>query len=581
MGVEGTSSINLQSFFRARLRLVLVALSLAAATAGGLTAVFAGENERAVVYRILLTSNRDGQARAYTVGADGSRLTPLLPHGRALDPVAVSHDGGTIAYQGSDGSMSGPIYVSRSDGSGLRRLVQDGGYGATPALSPDGSMLALRKGCTCSSDGIWIIGTDGHGLRRLASGVVGKADWSPDGKTLVFVRGQAHAAVVVRPLNGRERVVVRDNGAGGEEPTWSPDGRWIAYLSDHEADYENDRDHGSGLWVVQSNGTHLHRLYRTMGDGGWSAWAPDSRRLAFTILDASGDKLDVAVAGVEGGGMKPLRLSVGPRTRTGLERLTWSPDGRRIILVGHSGDDTDQIWSVGSNGSGLRALTGAGTNILAGLTRLAPVLSTVPSLPPSERVLGSDTIATRTPIVGLSADGSRVAFIAGPRATDCFHVGVWTPAAKSIVRIAPRVAAPCAEYDEGDMYDLDLAGSRVTWTEVLGCGNYCDIARESATLSQRRPVRLHVQYGAFLSPELELSPRPPRGLTDVHDGIGVLRTKHTVKLVRLADHRTLVLRRGTHFADLEADGLYYSYTAGDGGGRVAFMSRAEILRQLG
>jgi hypothetical protein len=53
-------------------------------------------------------------------------------------------------------------------------------------------------------------------------------------------------------------------------------------------------------------------------------------------------------------------------------------------------------------------------------------------------------------------------------------------------------------------------------------------------------------------------------------------------LLRLDDGRSYTLAPGGEpaLADLEGPGLYYSYATGDGGGRVAFLPRAQVLRRL-
>jgi len=71
-------------------------------------------------------------------------------------------------------------------------------------------------------------------------------------------------------------------------------------------------------------------------------------------------------------------------------------------------------------------------------------------------------------------------------------------------------------------------------------------------------------------------------LADVDGGIAVLRSTDTVRLLRLDDGRSLTLAAGGEpaLADLEPPGLYYSYATSDGGGRVVFVPRAEIVRQF-
>jgi hypothetical protein len=83
---------------------------------------------------------------------------------------------------------------------------------------------------------------------------------------------------------------------------------------------------------------------------------------------------------------------------------------------------------------------------------------------------------------------------------------------------------------------------------------------------------------------LQLSRPLPSGfrLADVDGGIAVLLSTDSVMLLRLADGRSMTLHRGQEptLADLEPPGLYYSYATGDGGGRVVFVPRADLLGQL-
>src|SRR6266540_5462047 len=120
------------------------ALPLAAVAVSGLSASAAGNAVVAAGYRIVVQNDRDGESRTYSVRQDGSRLAPLFPRGRALEPLAVSRDGSTIAYR-KGLSASTPIYASRADGTHLRRLVRDSGYGAQAALSRNGRRLAFTK----------------------------------------------------------------------------------------------------------------------------------------------------------------------------------------------------------------------------------------------------------------------------------------------------------------------------------------------------------------------------------------------------------------------------------------------------
>jgi len=268
-------------------------------------------------------------------------------------------------------------------------------------------------------------------------------------------------------------VLVRDVGIG--PASWSPDGRWIAYEIEYRGTTRND------LYLVHPNGQGRHRVAR--GSVGGFAWSPDGKRLAF------GGCGGVCVMGIDGQGLRRLQLH-------GVSSIfpTWSPDGRLFLALASS-----VVWVVRVDGHGLRrvktlAWRGLGAYSLIGWTRLAPVLPPAAPLLPSEHVLDAETVATRRPVAGLSADGPRVAFVAESTAADCDHVVVWTPAAQALDRF--RRPAPCGpEIAAGHIYDVELAGSRSAWADVQGCGNYCDVSLKSATLAEPLPLLVNSENG--------------------------------------------------------------------------------------
>jgi Tol biopolymer transport system component len=500
-----------------RLLGVIFALLLASVALGGISASAPPARAGANNYWILLTSNRDGSERTYSVDADSSRLSPLLPSSPRLTLAAVSHDGGAIAYTGSRSS----IYISRADGTGLRLLARSST--GTAAFSPDDRLIAFTK-----KDGIWIVGTNGRGLRRLTKGHGGEAlGWSPNGKAIVYAtqkRENGPITIAAQPLRGRLRLLVR-TGPNEEamaspyeyEPTWSPDGRWIAYVNQEDNEREN------GLTLVRPNGKGRHRVVIFEGgcpcDIDWWAWSPDGRWIAYedgaeldyiqpsarwhkiaahvagpvawshdgrtmaipVYYNVAGNKdvvgADVAVAGADGRGLRRLQLGLDH-----VSNLTWSPDSRSIAFAGDG-----QIWVVGSDGMGVRRLTNEGENDVVGWTRLAPVLPPAPPLPATEHVIGTNTIATDKPVAALSADGPNVAFVPQATKTDCFHVAVWTPGDDSTRRLG-RLRAPCR--GEGpQISEFALAGSSAAWVfaDDYGC-DPCSYLLESATLAEPSPL---------------------------------------------------------------------------------------------
>jgi WD40-like Beta Propeller Repeat len=600
-------------------------------------------------YRIVLASDLDRDPRGYTIEPDGSLLTPLVSKDRRLTPFGVSRDGRTIAYSRS---RVPAIYVSRGNGTGLRFVVKTTHWAA--GISPDGRMVAYAP----YSGPIAVIGTNGRGRRILSRIGADSIEWSPDGKSLAYTARRGNRTwVVVHPLHGRPRILARN--AGG--PKWSPDGRRIAV------------DSRTGLRLLRPDG----RGGRRLGLRGELSWSPDGRRLAV------GRGRVVSVVRSDGRVSRRIRLRGLQEIRT----LLWAPDGRNLLVELYP---PNQIFIVGADGKGLRRVTRLGNSSLVGWTRVQSARPPLPALFPTERLAGSRSVSTRTPIATLSADGGRVAFAAMTTAADCGHVAVWTPTTRELAR--PARPAPCREWPpRRSVVDVELAGDRVAWVTERNCPNSCDSTLDSRRLAERRFDRLVISgsdgypnvhgdgnllvftdgsrlvrigsgsepcqeeragpaeicttlrrgdhsgpvdtvsgtlitiredRGAAVLDErgavvrlFQFAPgdltgakvdggdlvvarnggievydvatgaaevrRPlPNGLSleDVDGGLAVLVGGKTIMLVRLDDGRTRTFTpgRGPILANLEPEGLYYSYRTPDGSGRLSFLTRSEV-----
>ncbi len=139
------------------------------------------------------------------------------------------------------------------------------------------------------------------------------ATLSPSGsRVVVEARGELFS---VPAKNGPTRNLTRTSGIREMSPTWSPDGLWIAYLSDATGEYE--------VYVRDQMGTEPARQL-TRDGSVWRfppTWSPDSLRLAFGdrdrrlwILEVSSGKLTEVDRGERGD----------------LDTYVWSPDSRRL-----------------------------------------------------------------------------------------------------------------------------------------------------------------------------------------------------------------------------------------------------------
>jgi TolB protein len=159
--------------------------------------------------------------------------------------------------------------------------------------------------------------------------------------------------IVIRSAAGRPLRRVDDFAI---DPTWSPDGRLIAYLicgcRDPGLDYEETC---ADLWVIRPNGTGRRRLAAVdvdlmLGTRRY-AWAPDGRRLVYTNVADT-----LLIVTVSKGAKRTLRRTRSVRTSD----PTWSADGSKIAFSRERSAESWDLYSAAPDGSGLHRLVRGG-----------------------------------------------------------------------------------------------------------------------------------------------------------------------------------------------------------------------------
>jgi dipeptidyl aminopeptidase/acylaminoacyl peptidase len=277
--------------------------------------------------------------KLYVVNADGSGWRLLTR--KAWQELAWSPDGREIAFAGLR-IPGGEIRVVRADGHGARTLIRSSTEAFFfPSWSPDGRTIAFGKLLRDGHSEVHLINADGSGHRVLTRDGQDPV-WLPGGRQIAFTRipagtGRFFESYVINADGSGERNLTREWGIDNG-PSWSPDGRKIAFGS--------SRDGNPEIYVMNANGTGARRLTRNPAADNDSWWSPDGRRIAF--VRESGGSSAIYVMNADGSGQRRL---------TGNGRHPhWSPDGRMIAFARRLSANWE-IYVMDADGSRQRNLT--------------------------------------------------------------------------------------------------------------------------------------------------------------------------------------------------------------------------------
>jgi dipeptidyl aminopeptidase/acylaminoacyl peptidase len=215
---------------------------------------------------------------------------------------------------------------------------------SSPELSPDGKWVAysvstpdmdLNRGVS----NIWIIPTaGGDPIQVTQGGHDNSPSWSPDGKTLAFLSSRdGNSQVYLLSMDGGEAKKLTQLSGGADLFKWSPDGKTIAFTSAVYLDCKDDacnakRDEEKDKSKVKAR-IYDHLLYRH-----WDHWSDGKRSHLFVVpVDANSAARDLTPT---------ADYDIPPDERGGPSDINFSPDSKELCFTAV----TDKVEATSTNG---------------------------------------------------------------------------------------------------------------------------------------------------------------------------------------------------------------------------------------
>ncbi|HEX9076431.1 MAG TPA: LpqB family beta-propeller domain-containing protein, partial [Anaerolineae bacterium] len=300
----------------------------------------------------------DGRVVAYTARAGHHAQIYCLPVEGAAWPcrLTATLDDCTEPQWSPDGARivfvrGHALWVMNADGTEARPLTDHPAGNGSPRWSPDGARIAFisrRRGW----DHIWTIAPDGSGLAPVTRGACDAVDpvWSPDSQWIAYgslSEADQTRGVYVVPAGGGDAELISPPGAWSGAPSFSPDGKTLAYLSDADGwfhVYVYDRASRTPRQLThgecEDGGPHFYEI----DPQGGPIFSPDGKQVAF-IRHREG-KFDLWVAQAATGEARRVSQGDGEYRIAG-----WLPDARRIAVTFENPATAGDLWVLSTDGA--------------------------------------------------------------------------------------------------------------------------------------------------------------------------------------------------------------------------------------
>ncbi|HYG62615.1 MAG TPA: protein kinase [Thermoanaerobaculia bacterium] len=286
----------------------------------------------------IVYATRDGRSNLERAPLTDGRAGPLEPVTRGTRTVrsaAVSPDGQWLAFDTS--APQEDLFVVRADGSGQRQLTDDVFKDRSPSWSPRGDRILFYSNRSGRYEA-WTIRPDGSGLEQLTR-TTGRSltnpSWSPDGRWLACTLGERGALIdLSKPVAERVPRPLPPVSPAGEvfsPSSWSPDGTaLLGYVE------RPDESPVPGIYLyrlVDGHEGREGRYERLTAGGARAGWLDGGRSVLFS------DQGRIFAVDLQS---HQVRLVAEPPPHSAFTMASASPDGRALYVV--RATDEGDVW---------------------------------------------------------------------------------------------------------------------------------------------------------------------------------------------------------------------------------------------